>query len=489
MANNPSANERQWDGGAWLTLAVALLLILAPASLVLSRWSAPTDGWLSKSADGTGSGPYTMQSNLSGLPSPLREGDRVIAIDGRELAENAWPPLPPDLEVGQTLRYTVVRDDATLDLDVTLVSLPRLSFLTAMGRAATEDLAGTLIGLLSLTLAIGVFALRPGSVAARYLLLMFAYFFGSVAVSEAARSVYRYQAPPLTLFMTELASGGWLYVFIPAVALLAMSFPVRKWPVRRYPRLTPGLLFAIPLIAGCIWLGAVVVRRSPAVGSAPLTIVMLGSVAVVCLGTALVSLIHNFLTVRDPLARAQLRWIGLGLGVGYVLPLFLLFITGTWFVGTPLQRLTLQLLSILPILLPLSLAVGILRYRLFDIDVIIRKTTSYAILTALLALVYFGSIVVLQRVLSPVTGESTIAVVLSTLLIAALFLPLRRRVQGIIDRRFFRQKYNAEQVLARFAATARDETDLDALTAELVRVIQETMQPETVSVWLREPDK
>ena len=135
--------------------------------------------------------------------------------------------------------------------------------------------------------------------------------------------------------------------------------------------------------------------------------------------------------------------------------------------------------------LPLALAVGILRYSLFDIDVIIRRTTSYAILTALLALVYFGSVVVLQRLLAPVTGESTAAVVLSTLLIAALFLPLRRRVQATIDRRFFRKKYDAEQVLARFAATARDETDLDALTAELVRVIQETMQPESVSVWLR----
>ena len=103
----------------------------------------------------------------------------------------------------------------------------------------------------------------------------------------------------------------------------------------------------------------------------------------------------------------------------------------------------------------------------------------------MLALVYFGSVVVLRGVLSPITGDSTAAVVLSTLLIAALFLPLRRRVQAVIDRRFFRRKYDAEQVLARFAATARDETDLDALTAELLRVIQETMEPESVSLWLR----
>jgi hypothetical protein len=133
----------------------------------------------------------------------------------------------------------------------------------------------------------------------------------------------------------------------------------------------------------------------------------------------------------------------------------------------------------------LGLTMAVLRYRLFDIEVIIRRTTAYAILTALLALVYFGSVVVLQRLLTPITGNSAPAVVLSTLLIAALFLPLRRRVQELIDRRFFRRKYDAEKVLARFAATARDETDLDALTAELARVIQETMQPEHVSVWLR----
>ena len=131
------------------------------------------------------------------------------------------------------------------------------------------------------------------------------------------------------------------------------------------------------------------------------------------------------------------------------------------------------------------LAVTIARYKLWDIDLVIRRTVSYAILTGLLLLVYFGSIIVLQRLVTPLTGNSTPATVLSTLLIAALFLPLRRRVQAWIDRRFYRRKYNAAQVLQGFAATARDETDLDRLTAELVRVIQETMEPEHVSVWLR----
>ena len=196
------------------------------------------------------------------------------------------------------------------------------------------------------------------------------------------------------------------------------------------------------------------------------------------------AIFRNLRKVREPVERAQVRWMALGFGVGLgINAIITLFGFATYDFATP-ERLE-ALTAVAALALPLALAVGILRYRLFDIDVIIRRTTTYALLTALLALVYFGSVVVLQRLLAPVTGESTAAVVLSTLLIAALFLPLRRRVQGLIDQRFFRRKYDAEQVLARFAATARDETDLDALTAELLRVIQETMEPESVSLWLR----
>jgi len=139
-------------------------------------------------------------------------------------------------------------------------------------------------------------------------------------------------------------------------------------------------------------------------------------------------------------------------------------------------------------LLPLSIGLAILRYRLWDIDVVIRKTLDCSTLTVLLGLVYFGSVVLLQALFGRLAGveQSTLAVVISTLAIAALFTPLRRRIQDGIDRRFFRKKYDAQQVLARFAQTARDETDLDALLAELVQVVDDTLQPEHVSVWLRE---
>lgn len=131
-----------------------------------------------------------------------------------------------------------------------------------------------------------------------------------------------------------------------------------------------------------------------------------------------------------------------------------------------------------------------LRHQLYDIDVIIQRTLVYTAVSLVLALVYFGGVVVIQALLRPVTGQgSELAIVGSTLAIAALFNPLRRRVQHQIDRRFYRRKYDAAQVLATFNAAVRNEVDLNELTAELLHVVERTIQPAHVSLWLREPDK
>jgi hypothetical protein len=138
--------------------------------------------------------------------------------------------------------------------------------------------------------------------------------------------------------------------------------------------------------------------------------------------------------------------------------------------------------------IPISIGIAILRYRLYEIDTLINRTLVYGSLTAMLALVYFGGVTVTQALLRTLTGQEKLpqlVIVASTLLIAALFTPLRRRIQSFIDRRFYRRKYDARKTLEAFSAKLRDETDLEALNNDLVGVVRETMQPAHVSLWLR----
>jgi hypothetical protein len=139
---------------------------------------------------------------------------------------------------------------------------------------------------------------------------------------------------------------------------------------------------------------------------------------------------------------------------------------------------------------PIAVSVAISRYRLYDIDLLINRTIVYGSLTAMLALVYFGGVAATQAIFHALTGQEhqpQLAIVVSTLIIAALFNPLRRRIQGFIDRRFYRRRYDARKTLEAFSAKLRGETDLDALSDDLVEVVGETMLPAYVSLWLR-PD-
>jgi hypothetical protein len=147
-------------------------------------------------------------------------------------------------------------------------------------------------------------------------------------------------------------------------------------------------------------------------------------------------------------------------------------------------------LSLVVLVIPAGIGVAMLRYRLYDIDTVINVTLVYAVLSATLAAVYFGGIVLSQWIFAGLTGHEKLpqlAIVASTLVIAALFNPFRRRIQSFIDRRFYRQKYDARKTLETFGASLRQETNLDTLGGDLVTLVRETMQPEHVSLWLREP--
>lgn len=294
---------------------------------------------------------------------------------------------------------------------------------------------------------------------------------------------------PLTPLMFILAAVG-LALLLPTIPIIVLLFPSGRLPSPRWRFAYWIWLFVIVMFGGFSWLspfGKWVPFENPLSigGSFGETLSLISTAAwfgfLGLLILATISAIVRGLRSEGQ-ERQQFKWL-------VVAAVFILFsmlwpvnwTEGGW--GYSVGYYFLNMLSTAAI--PLAIAVAVTRYRLWDLDVVIRRTTSYGLLTALLALVYFASVIVLQRLLAPFTGDSEPAIVLSTLLIAALFLPLRRRIQNAIDHRFFRRKYDAEKVMAQFAATVRDETDLDELTAELVRVIQETMQPEHVSVWLK----
>ena len=222
---------------------------------------------------------------------------------------------------------------------------------------------------------------------------------------------------------------------------------------------------------------------SPALESASY-LVFLGSVLSVT-----GALVYRYRRVFSSAQRQQTKWVVFGttLGVAGTFPSQLPLDLGLVGGDTPFVLLVLNTGFTLSFLLvPLSISVAVLRSHLFDIDVLINRTLVYGLLTAMLIGLYFGSIVVLQRVFVGLTGEqSTLAVVASTLAIAALFNPLRGRIQSFIDRRFYRRKYDARKTLEAFSAKLRDETDLNALSNDLVGVVRETMQPTYVSLWLR----
>lgn len=198
-----------------------------------------------------------------------------------------------------------------------------------------------------------------------------------------------------------------------------------------------------------------------------------------------VSLFVRFRHSRG-IEREQIKWLF------YAGAIFTVFYIST-FVGasySQAESVWIFLLWLGMLTFPAAIAIAILRYRLWDVDVIIRRTLQYSALTATLGLLYFGSVVILEQLLRSLTGQaeqSQTVIVISTLGIAALFSPLRRRIQEIIDRRFYRRRYNAEHTLQALAETLRDEVDLEHMSQDILEAVQGSMQPEKVILWIREP--
>ncbi len=231
-------------------------------------------------------------------------------------------------------------------------------------------------------------------------------------------------------------------------------------------------------------------------------------VVVAWAGTGLFAQVYRYQNVSRPIQRQQTKWALLGLFAATIGPVLVLIsiqssggdlavpnvmyqrMGGAFFTtGFVLRTFGLTLFKLASLLFPLSFAIAVLRYRLWDIDLIIRRTLIYTVLSGVLIVFYLMGILVMQQILSAFTQASQLSVVISTLATAAVFNPLRRRIQDGIDRRFYRRRYDAEKILEAFSASLRDQVNLDELSDRLLGVVEQTLQPEHASLWLRNSEK
>jgi hypothetical protein len=274
--------------------------------------------------------------------------------------------------------------------------------------------------------------------------------------------------------------------------LYLLLFPTGRLPSRRW-RPVAWLTVAFVVVGVVLaafspgaYLGSLGPIRNPLgiVGLTGIYKAVLFTMAPLLIVAAVLSVFVR-LRMSAGIERQQLKWFAYAVAAFAVGIILVSVITS---VDTPpwSERAGVAFFTLAGAAYPVAIGIAILRYRLYDIDRIINRTLVYGSLTAMLALIYLGSVVGLQAALRVLSGQkSTLAIVASTLVIAALFNPLRRRVQEFVDRRFYRRKYNAAKTLEAFNARLRDETDLDTLGDDLVGVARGTMQPEHVSLWLR----
>jgi hypothetical protein len=317
-------------------------------------------------------------------------------------------------------------------------------------------------------------------------------------------SVYGMASPGSVPFpLGAAAINNWLWV--PQVGLLAtyvfLLFPNGRLPSRRWRPLAwlCGVVIVSVSIGVMLSPGSLDmprgIRNPFGLEAAPwVTTVAYAILPLLplCMFASAVSLVMRYRRSKGDV-RQQIKWIAFAaslVALMYLIAKVASFIhpSEAWLTAGPVLWLNILTIAALLSFVTIPIAVGfaVLRYRLYDIDILINRTLVYGSLTAMLVALYFGGIVVLQRVFVILTGQrSTIAVVVSTLLIAALFNPLRRRIQSFIDRRFYRRKYDARKTLEAFSVKLRDETDLEALNNDLLGVVRETMAPAHVPLWLR----
>ncbi len=460
-------------------LLFGVFCLLPSLGFVVYRLAVPSDGARLSDGQDTFTTAGAVVSPYDSIDGPLREGDVVVSVDSVRMETWAQADFTggvdrPDWRLGQTVEYEVLRGGEPLTIDVPLVRLP-------WAEVFSERWGALLFAFVSQVVAVFVFLQRRRDPAARALFIW----------ALSGSHIYAWSFF-LQIWDLVGATGFWLFhgatpllwlIYWPASTHVALVFPRPFEAVRKNRLLIPGLYLAsfalFAAAAAAAWLRT---ENILAWQNAWGTIDAL--IAGLFLALAMVVIVAQYRRVRTGIERQQVRWTIFGAlvsGVGGLV----LWIAVPLLTGRPV--IDANLLGLLSLPFPVTLALAIWRHRLFDIDVIIRRTLQYSLTTLLLAGLYFTGVVLLQTVIRSLAGDpdSPLITVLTTLAIAALFNPIRRRVQEFIDRRFYRTRYNAEQILDHFAAAARDEVDVEVLSVALMGVVDEAMQPQRISLWLQ----
>ena len=468
-------------------VVAGIILVVLPLALFLgARLLLPGDGTrvVLDLARAKGSG-LTVRP-LTPRPDSLRIDDIVVAVEGRAI--HAWLK---DTLVAQwnnaqpggnaLLQYTVARSSGNVVVPVRLGPFPLAQALTP-GWSVFVFLAYLLL------VSVFVVARRPHLPSARMFVLVAAVMFANGVIFNLGLQVSDLlRGWPAALWLW--GAVGMCGLMMATILHFTMVFP------RRLPLLINHRAVLIPVYAGAwVFYGAFLFLRWPsAVSYVERFLLLLRGTTVFMVAYILLMLLtwfYSYRTSQSPADQRQLRWMIWGMAVALIPFMGLSLIPSAFGTGAPLGS-NFGVVGLFLCAIPTAMTSAILRERLFDIDVIMNRTLVYGTLSGLLALIYFGSVLVLTEVVHTFTAgtRQDLVVVVATLTSAGVFQPLRRRVQALIDRRFFRSKYDAARTLQAFSARVRVEVDLQQLTANLVAVVDETMQPEHVSLWLPKLDR
>lgn len=464
--------ETRFDRDSWGVAVAAIGHLVITVILLLAEIGRPSDGWIYDTV-GLDRSVVAVQ-NTSSAASPLAPGDVVVAVEGQRLAPllASLHPATPTVawHTGGTVRYTVLRNQQTLELAVPLA--PHSLLYLWRIPSIRESWPSTLAEFVNLAIVFFVFVRRPRNLGARALLLVFAMFLGAENSVIDYNVIAGYFMPPGLYYGLIFWGWSWAWWLLPSLISFVLVFPLRKGPLRHHARLTLVLLYGLPTAFTLLAL---------TIGSVAILFVTMGVLVSVFLATTLVSTIHTLRTTRDPIVRAQLGWIFLGLllTVGVQLVYWQIRL---WFPDSRSSQLP-PGDDISQLIFPLCAAIAILRYRLFDLDLVINRALVYLVLTTGVVCLYVLVVSYLGTLLR--MPDSLLLSLFATSLVAMLFAPARQWVQQGVNRLMYGERDEPYRVLTRLGQQLAITQEPTTALAQTVATVAQALKLPYVAIVLQ----